>query len=250
MTTLARNQPPPPGDWKVTARGAPLCQVCEKPLTVKWLKDPQLGPAAWSARRTSSVPTSCSTSSDFCKQNQPLFPSKPTDRKTHHMFTSIFKTLLTKVKAIPLDLYKVGEDFDPDAALAFSREQAPPSYLAVMVTLQDRIADGVLLASAMATAKEPASSPMPPASSTPCKSYGTIWKPSAPRRVSCRSSRSGIKSRPATLYLVRYRRHYRAVTSHELHKKHHFLTVHVLLNDTITRTSAPGVLSAVTKNAV
>jgi hypothetical protein len=141
------------------------------------------------------------------------------------MFTSIFKTLLTKVKAIPLDLYKVGEDFDPDAALAFSREQAPPSYLAVMLTLQDRIADAVLLASAMATA----------------------WKPSAPRRVSCRSSRSGIKSRPATLYLVRYRRHYRAVTSHELHKKHHFLTVHVLLNDTITRTSAPGVLSAVTK---
>ena len=70
------------------------------------------------------------------------------------MFTSIFKKLLTKVKAIPLDLHKVGEDFDPNAALAFSREQAPPSYLAVMVTLQDRIADGVLLASAMATAKE------------------------------------------------------------------------------------------------
>jgi hypothetical protein len=44
MTTMSRNQPPPPGDWKVTARGAPLCQVCEKPLTVKWLKDPQLGP--------------------------------------------------------------------------------------------------------------------------------------------------------------------------------------------------------------
>ena len=70
------------------------------------------------------------------------------------MFTSIFKTLLTKVKAIPLDLYIVGEDFDPAAALAFSREQAPPSYLAIMVTLQDRIADAVLLASAMATAKE------------------------------------------------------------------------------------------------
>ena len=70
------------------------------------------------------------------------------------MFTSIFKTLLTKVRAIPLDLYKVGEDFDPNAALAFSREQAPPSYLAVMITLQDRIADAVLLASAMATAKE------------------------------------------------------------------------------------------------
>jgi hypothetical protein len=71
------------------------------------------------------------------------------------MFTSIFKKLLTKVKAIPLDLYKVGEDFDPNAALAFSREQAPPSYLAVMLTLQDRIADAVLLVSAMATAKEP-----------------------------------------------------------------------------------------------
>jgi hypothetical protein len=71
------------------------------------------------------------------------------------MFTSIFKKLLTKVRAIPLDLYKVSEDFDPNAALAFSREQAPPSYLAIMLTLQDRIADAVLLASAMATAKEP-----------------------------------------------------------------------------------------------
>lgn len=71
------------------------------------------------------------------------------------MFTSIFRTLLTKVRAIPLDLYKVSEDFDPAAALAFSREQAPPSYLAIMVTLQDRIADAVLLVSAMATAKEP-----------------------------------------------------------------------------------------------
>ena len=70
------------------------------------------------------------------------------------MFTSIFKTLLTKVRAIPLDLYKVSEDFDPNAALAFSREQAPPSYLAIMLTLQDRIADAVLLVSAMATAKE------------------------------------------------------------------------------------------------
>jgi hypothetical protein len=54
-----------------------------------------------------------------------------------------------------MDMYKVSEHFDPDAALAFSREQAPPSYLAVMLTLQDRIADAVLLASAMATAKEP-----------------------------------------------------------------------------------------------
>lgn len=61
----------------------------------------------------------------------------------------------TKTKHVPMDMYKVGEDFDPNAALAFSREQAPPSYLAIMMALQDRIADAVLLASAMATAKEP-----------------------------------------------------------------------------------------------
>ena len=44
MTTLARNQPPPPDAWKATSRGVPLCQVCEQPLTVKWYGDPQLGP--------------------------------------------------------------------------------------------------------------------------------------------------------------------------------------------------------------
>jgi hypothetical protein len=71
------------------------------------------------------------------------------------MFTSIFKTLLTKFKAVPLDLYKANEDFDSNAALAFSREQAPAGVLAIMLTLQDRIADAVLLVSAMATAKEP-----------------------------------------------------------------------------------------------
>ena len=60
----------------------------------------------------------------------------------------------TKVKTIPLDLYRVGEDFDTKAALAFSREQAPAAYLAVMLNLQDRIADAVLLASSMATAKD------------------------------------------------------------------------------------------------
>jgi hypothetical protein len=60
----------------------------------------------------------------------------------------------TKTKHVPMDMYKVGEDFDPKAALAFSREQAPPSYLAIMTALQDRIADAVLLVSAMATAKE------------------------------------------------------------------------------------------------
>ena len=43
-------------------------------------------------------------------------------------------------------MYKKPEDFDMSAALAFSREQAPAGVLAVMLTLQDRIADAVLLA--------------------------------------------------------------------------------------------------------
>jgi hypothetical protein len=63
------------------------------------------------------------------------------------MFKSITKT-------IPLDLYNVGEDFDKNAALAFPREQAPPAFLAVMLNLQDRIADTSLLVSNMATAKD------------------------------------------------------------------------------------------------
>ena len=45
MTTLARGQAPPPDDWKVAPGGHPLCQVCEKPLTRNWLRDPQLGAA-------------------------------------------------------------------------------------------------------------------------------------------------------------------------------------------------------------
>jgi hypothetical protein len=44
MTTLFRGQAPPPDDWKVAPSGHPLCQVCEKPLTRNWLRDPQLGP--------------------------------------------------------------------------------------------------------------------------------------------------------------------------------------------------------------
>lgn len=58
-------------------------------------------------------------------------------------------------KHIPIDMYKVGEDFDTKSALAFSREKAHPSYLAVMINLQDRIADAALLVSNMATAKDP-----------------------------------------------------------------------------------------------
>ena len=60
----------------------------------------------------------------------------------------------TKTKHVPMDMYKVGEDFDPKAALAFSREHAHPSYLAAMINLQDRISDAALLVSNMATAKD------------------------------------------------------------------------------------------------
>jgi hypothetical protein len=60
-----------------------------------------------------------------------------------------------KTKTIPVDLYAVNEDFDREAALAFSRDQAPGAYLAVMLELQDRIADASTLVATMATAKEP-----------------------------------------------------------------------------------------------
>jgi hypothetical protein len=58
-------------------------------------------------------------------------------------------------KHVPLDMYKKPENFDTSAALAFSREQAPPAFAAVMLNLQDRIADASILASNMATAKDP-----------------------------------------------------------------------------------------------
>jgi hypothetical protein len=54
-----------------------------------------------------------------------------------------------------MDMYTKPEDFDTSGALAFARDQAPAGVLAIMLTLQDRIADAVLLVSAMATAKEP-----------------------------------------------------------------------------------------------
>jgi hypothetical protein len=63
--------------------------------------------------------------------------------------------MFTKTKTIPADLYAVGEDFDREAALAFSRDQAPGAYLAVMLELQDRLADASTLVATMATAKEP-----------------------------------------------------------------------------------------------
>jgi len=57
-------------------------------------------------------------------------------------------------KHVPMDMYKKPENFDTSAALAFSREQAPPAFAAVMLNLQDRIADAALLVSNMATAKD------------------------------------------------------------------------------------------------
>jgi hypothetical protein len=44
MTTLFRGQAPPPKNHKLSPGGHPVCQVCEKPLTRNWLRDPQLGP--------------------------------------------------------------------------------------------------------------------------------------------------------------------------------------------------------------
>lgn len=63
--------------------------------------------------------------------------------------------LFTKTKSIPADLYRTTDNYEPKGALAFSRDQAPPAFVAVMVELQDRIADAVTLCSSMATAKEP-----------------------------------------------------------------------------------------------
>ena len=59
-----------------------------------------------------------------------------------------------KRKHVVMDMYKKPEDFDMNGALAFAREQAPAAYLAVMLALQDRIADASLLVSNMATSKE------------------------------------------------------------------------------------------------
>jgi hypothetical protein len=61
----------------------------------------------------------------------------------------------TKTRHVPMDTYKVGPDFDPSRALAFTRESAPPAWIAVMLHVQDRIADSTALATNMATAKEP-----------------------------------------------------------------------------------------------
>lgn len=63
--------------------------------------------------------------------------------------------LFTKTKSVPADLYRPTDNYEPKGALAFSRDQAPPAFTAVMVELQDRIADAVTLCGNMATSKEP-----------------------------------------------------------------------------------------------
>lgn len=58
-------------------------------------------------------------------------------------------------RTIPQDIYTSNADFDREAALAFPRNDPPAAFLAVMLELQDRIADTSALVTNMATAKEP-----------------------------------------------------------------------------------------------
>ena len=67
---------------------------------------------------------------------------------------NLLRRLIRRWRRPPLDLYPLPDDFDPSQALAFTRENPPPVWLAVMSAIQDRLADATNLASAMATAKE------------------------------------------------------------------------------------------------
>ena len=64
-------------------------------------------------------------------------------------------TISTRPKHVVMDMYTKPEDFDMAGALAFSRDQAPASALAILLAIQDRILDASLLVSNMATAKDP-----------------------------------------------------------------------------------------------
>jgi hypothetical protein len=59
-----------------------------------------------------------------------------------------------KTKYVPMDVYPTPPDFNPGAALAFTRESAPGAWVAVMLEIQDRIADATDLVAAMQTSKE------------------------------------------------------------------------------------------------
>lgn len=60
-----------------------------------------------------------------------------------------------KTKAIPVSAYSADEPFEANASYAWQKHAPPPEVLAIMLNVQDRIADAQLLVSNMATAKEP-----------------------------------------------------------------------------------------------
>lgn len=61
----------------------------------------------------------------------------------------------TRRKHVPMDMYTKPANFDMNSAMAFQRESAHSSFVAVMLNLQDRIADASMLVGNMATAKDP-----------------------------------------------------------------------------------------------
>jgi len=61
---------------------------------------------------------------------------------------------LGKTKPVPMDVYPTPPEFNAEAALAFTRESAPSAWVAVMLEIQDRIADATDIVSNMATSKE------------------------------------------------------------------------------------------------
>ena len=61
---------------------------------------------------------------------------------------------LGKTKPVPMDVYPTPPEFNAEAALAFTRESAPSAWVAVMLEIQDRIADATEIVANMATSKE------------------------------------------------------------------------------------------------
>ena len=53
-----------------------------------------------------------------------------------------------------MDVYPTPPEFNAEAALAFTRESAPSAWVAVMLEIQDRIADATEIVSNMETSKE------------------------------------------------------------------------------------------------
>ena len=63
-------------------------------------------------------------------------------------------TMFTKTRAIPTPIYPTPPDFDESLALSFTRDGAPPAWIAVMKLIQDEIADRESLTTNMATARD------------------------------------------------------------------------------------------------